>query len=157
MDTFDCRHCLYSASNRLLLGRHNVRYQKRSCIHKYGARARGAGDALADPEEPRFEDVYSDEDPFDYAASDSEDEDVFDQAEQDDLGPDPPVIDDDSPPDRPFDTNMELVLLLDRLVVSRALQQDVLDFLFHPEFDLSEVLPKSGTAASRHFNVIETF
>lgn len=138
MDTVDCRYCLYSA-NPLLLGRHNVHYKNGSCIRIFGTRARGARGQQHDREEPPFGNGILD--PYDYAASDFRDDDSHEQRQQPDQGPDPPVVDDDSPPDRPFDTNMELVLLLDRLLVSRALQQDVLDFLFHPEFDLSQVLP----------------
>ena len=148
MDTSDCKHCLYSAPNPLILGRHNVYHRSASCVRKFGARAQGEGDERNDREQPPSEDNNGMQ--HDSAGSDYRDDDNRDQGEEPDQGHVPPVVDDGSPADRPFDTNMELVLLLDRLRVSRALQQDVLDFLFHPDFDLSEVLPQSGTFASRN-------
>ncbi len=68
-------------------------------------------------------------------ASSSRDDDTPEQSEKHDQGTGSAMVDDGALADCPFDTNMELVLLLDRLRVSRALQQDVLDFLFHPEYD----------------------
>ena len=99
---------------------------------------------------PGLDDNNSLQNDLDPGALDHRDEDNLDREDQGDQGAAATLVDDGAPADRPFDTNMELVLLLDRLKVSRALQQDVLDFIFHPDFDVSEVLPRPGTAASRH-------
>ena len=153
MEALPCRHCLYSTPNPLLLGKHNAYYRNGSCTQKFGSRPRDAGNDEYHGTEAATEDISDMEYPFDPAASSSRDGDSPEQSEKPDQGTGLVVVDDEAHAECPFDTNMELVLLLDllldRLRVSRALQQDVLDFLFHPEYDMSQVLPKSCTAAGR--------
>ncbi len=149
MEGLPCRYCLYSTPNPLLLGKHNAYYRNGSCTQKFGSRARDARNEEYFGVDAAFEDMSDMEYPLHPEASSSRDDDTPEQSEKHDQGTGSAMVDDGALADCPFDTNMELVLLLDRLRVSRALQQDVLDFLFHPEYDKSEVLPKTCTAAGR--------
>lgn len=134
MDPLNCQHCRYSAINAPALGRHYSTYGNGGlCTLNYGVR-------VIDHE------VLPD---ASYAEEEFPDDPVDDHPYLSDPEPDPePEVesasedeDQDRLPDRPFDTNTELILLLGRGKLSAAEQQDFLDLLLHPDFDVSQVQP----------------